>query len=179
MDQEGQHEHREQQGNTEQHDDAIHDLKHLLESFALFDEGWLAILLARRWDAQAGHGIVGTAQSLQSDEREEEKERAVRAGISETMKSIVRSTVVSGRATVDDWFEHLAGERGIVVGGDIREGFAEMFWKTLDVLEGDDEEDDWESVRDEDEDTHIHAEDGMDVDFSEGDPGMFHGFDDL
>jgi len=177
MDQGGHH---GQQVNSEEDDDPITSaLKPLLELLALFDEGWLAILLARRWDAQAGQGAVDGTESPHGREREREKERAARLGITETMKTMVRSTMVSGRATVDDWFERLTGEHGIVIGGDVREGFAEIFWKTLEELEEDDEEDDWESVWDEDEGARRDSQVVMDVDFQVEDPGMFHGFDDL
>ena len=165
--------------NQEEQGDTIQALKYLLECFALFDEGWIAILLARRWNTQAGQGAVDGTRSTQPDEQEKEKEKAARMGISETMKAMVRSTMVSGRATVEDWFERVTREHGNVIGGDVKEAFAEIFWKTLGVLEGDDEEDDWESVWDEDEGARIHSEDAMDVDLEGGDPGMFHGFDDL
>ena len=91
--------------------------------------------------------------------------------LSETEKTVLHSALINGKAAVDDWLEddvHLEDRN-------LKEKFYESFWKTLEILEGDE---DGEVLRNALRLTH--PEDiTMEVGDMEMDPGMFHGFDDL
>lgn len=147
-----------QSPNGEQ-DNAI--LNRLLKCFIQFDEGWFAILTSRQWNPKENIAITNnTPGGAKSDT------------LDITTKTILHSTILSGMNAVDDWlFEQPDLERS-----EIREKFGEAFWKTLEVLEGDEEG--TEEFTRLDSEIEASSVSGMDVD-DDVDPGMFYGFDDL
>lgn len=142
-----------------EHENAI--LNRLLKCFLQFDEGWFAILTSRQWNPKENIAITNNTPGGVKSET-----------LDITTKTILHSTILSGMNAVDDWlFEQPDLERS-----EIREKFGEAFWKTLEVLEGDEEGTEEFSRRDSEMETSSVGD--MDVD-DDMDPGMFHGFDDL
>lgn len=132
----------------------------LLHTFALFDEGWLAILGLQAWDIHTNKGIPSPYNPR------------LAALISETDKTLLHSTLINGEQTVEDWL--LSNDSDIAA--DLREKFAESFWRTMELLEGAEEGvEGLESIQHGINELELHRE----VEEIEADPGLFHGFDDL
>lgn len=147
------------QSPNKQHEEAL--LNRLLRTLIQFDEGWFAILTFCQWNVKEDIAIVNNTPG------------AHKTGILDvTTRTILHSTIMSGMGAIDDWLcDQLDLERS-----EIRERFGEAFWKTLEVLEGDEEG--TEEFNRLDSDFASMSESGMDMD-EDADPGMFHGFDDL
>ena len=157
----------------------LHDeVLKLLECFSLFDDGWVAIISSQYWDVDNKKPLGENSGDIVSRERElfdiagVQKSSNNGVKLSETEKTLLHSELINGKAGVDDWLEddvHLKD-------GSLREKFYESFWKTLELLEGDE---DRELLGGEVHLTHPEEANTMEVDDMDVDPGMFHGFDDL
>ena len=142
-------------------DEEDQTLNSLLNCLIQFDEGWFAILTSRIWDAKKSTAVF--ANTPRAGRRED---------LDVTTRTVLHSAILSGIGAVDEWLcEHLDLERA-----DIRERFGEIFWKTLEILEG--VEEGTERFATAEARSGIPDVSEMEVD-EDPDPGMFHGFDDL
>ncbi|KAF8343792.1 uncharacterized protein EI90DRAFT_4715 [Cantharellus anzutake] len=74
-------------------DEQHEELLKLVDCFCLFDEGWVAILSSQYWDIDKKKPLEYEPGTQKNNSR---------TGLSETEKSMLQSTLINGKAAVDD-----------------------------------------------------------------------------
>jgi hypothetical protein len=95
----------------------------LLDWITDLDQGWLAVFSSQQWDPTRRSGVQVKFES-----------NSVPDPVSQTDRARLRSMLVLGKESLDDW---LGESGGFDV--DIREGFSELFWRTLQFLESEED----------------------------------------
>lgn len=89
----------------------------LLDTIALLDKGWSAVLSSETWDPETGEG---------------RQSHVATRGPSQTDKTRLRSIILDAREQIEEWLR--CGQ--VPIADEVGVEFASIFWRTLRELEG-------------------------------------------